>query len=242
MERNPKAGPEKAEVKSEPLLTIGEVVRQLQGDFPGLSITKVRYLEDRGLVAPARSKGRYRKYTKADVRSLRTVLTLQRDEYLPLEVIRQRVGHAASSELGRSLASAGSAARSTLSLDREEPLYTIEDITGATGVGEDFVHTLEEYRLIERVGQSGAVYTDSALETVRICHQLSRFQLEPRNLRLVGSSAEREAALVQQITAAALRSTHPDKKEYGAKMVEDIGSLFSQLNHLLLCKELRRLL
>ena len=79
------------ESKTAPCSTIGQVVDQLKPDFPDLSITKVRYLEDRGLLAPSRTPGRYRKYSAADVRRLRTILTLQRDEYLPLEVIRERV-------------------------------------------------------------------------------------------------------------------------------------------------------
>src|SRR4030042_1411625 len=87
----------------ERLLTIGQAVRELQSDFPDLSISKVRYLEDRGLVAPTRSKGRYRKYDKADVRSLRGILTMQRDEYLPLEVIRQRLERTGPPGLGRAL-------------------------------------------------------------------------------------------------------------------------------------------
>jgi DNA-binding transcriptional MerR regulator len=76
-------------------LTIGQVVDQLKPDFPDLSITKVRYLEDRGLVTPSRTPGRYRKYTGADIRRLRTILTLQRDQYLPLEIIRESLGPAA---------------------------------------------------------------------------------------------------------------------------------------------------
>ncbi|MBN1631091.1 MAG: MerR family transcriptional regulator, partial [Thermoleophilia bacterium] len=70
------------EPSSERLLTIGQVVAQLQPDFPDLTITKVRYLEDRGLLSPVRTKGRYRKYAAVDVRRLRTILALQRDEYL----------------------------------------------------------------------------------------------------------------------------------------------------------------
>ena len=225
---------------SEPVFNIGYVVEQLQADFPDLSISKVRYLEDRGLLAPARSKGRYRKYTKADIRTLRTVLTLQRDEYLPLEVIRQRVQQSAvSGALGSPQARSASL---SASLRREEPLYSAKEICETTGVGEPFLQDLEEYRLIERFPGSGTGYTDTDLEIVRVCHLLSRFQVEPRNLRLLSSSAEREAALVEQVATTALRSTHPDKKEYGQKLVEELGSLFSQLNHLLLYRELRRLL
>jgi hypothetical protein len=86
------------------------------------------------------------------------------------------------------------------------------------------------------------VFTDSDLEIARICHVLVRFGVEPRNLRLLGSSVEREAALVEQLTTPSLKSAHADKREYGEKMVEDLGSLLSQLMHLLLFKELRKLL
>ena len=85
--------PDRAAAKARPerLLTIGQLVGQLQDEFPDLTITKVRYLEDRGLLTPVRTPGGYRKYSAADVRRLRTVLALQRDEYLPLDVIRERV-------------------------------------------------------------------------------------------------------------------------------------------------------
>ena len=86
--------------RAERLLTIGQVVKLLQAEFPDLSITKVRYLEDRGLLSPTRTKGRYRKYDPADVRRLRMILTLQRDEYLPLEVIRQRVDRSTAASPG----------------------------------------------------------------------------------------------------------------------------------------------
>ena len=81
---------------SEKLLTIGQLVRELQAEFPDLSISKVRYLEDRGLIAPERSKGRYRKFSKDDMRRLRSILAMQRDEYLPLEVISHRLDQATS--------------------------------------------------------------------------------------------------------------------------------------------------
>ena len=223
------------------LLTIGQVVDQLKSDFPDLSITKVRYLEDRGLLAPSRTPGRYRKYSGADVRRLRAILTLQRDQYLPLEVIRERVDVPSSGLLGQSFtASAGLGAG--LSLKREDEVYTQEEFCENAGIDAVFLRLLVEYRLIERRGQQGAVFTEGDLEIARICHLLVRFGVEPRNLRLLGSSVEREAALVEQISAPTLRSAHADKREYGEKMVEDLGSLLSQLMQLLLYKELRKLL
>ena len=223
------------------LLTIGQVVDQLKSDFPDLSITKVRYLEDRGLLAPSRTPGRYRKYSGAEVRRLRAILTLQRDQYLPLEVIRERVDAPFSGLLGQPFAS--SAARgASLNLKREDAVYTQEELCENAGVDAAFLRPLVEYRLIERRGQQGAVFTDGDLDIARICHLLVRFGVEPRNLRLLGSSVEREAALVEQISTPSLRSAHADKREYGEKMVEDLGSLLSQLMQLLLYKELRKLL
>jgi DNA-binding transcriptional MerR regulator len=222
------------------LLTIGQVVDELKPDFPDLSITKIRYLEDRGLLSPSRTPGRYRKYSGADIRRLRTILTLQRDQYLPLEVIRERV-ETPSAVLGQQLATSarlGGAA----SLKREDTVYTQEEVCENAGTDASFLRLLLEYRLIERRAQQGTAFTEGDLETARICQLLVRFGVEPRNLRLLGSSVEREAALVEQITTPSLRSTHPDKREYGEKMVEDLGALLSQLMQLLLYKELRKLL
>jgi DNA-binding transcriptional MerR regulator len=211
-------------------LTIGQVVDQLKQDFPDLSITKVRYLEDRGLLAPSRTPGRYRKYSSAEIRRLRTILTLQRDQYLPLDVIRDRVDSPSSSLLTQPL-SASSRFSTAAGLKREDAVYTQEEICENAGIDAAFLRLLLEYRLLDRRAQQGTVFTDSDLEIVRICHMLVRFGVEPRNLRLLSSSVEREAALVEQLTAPSLKSAHPDKYEYGEKMVEDLGSLLSQLMH-----------
>lgn len=224
------------------LLTIGQVVTLLKPDFPDLSITKVRYLEDRGLLSPTRTPGGYRKYNSSDVRRLRTILTLQRDEYLPLDVIRQRVDRALLPTSGTPLDPEAAPIQTTRVLKREEPVYTWEEAPKAAGVDDEFFRTLAEFHLVDRTTASGPSLGESDLEIARICHLLSRFGLEPRNLRLLSSSVEREAALIEQITTPALKSTHPDKREYGEKMLQDLGALLSQLLHLLLYKELRKLL
>lgn len=232
-----------AKARPERLLTIGQLVGQLQDEFPDLTITKVRYLEDRGLLTPVRTPGGYRKYSAADVRRLRTILALQRDEYLPLGVIRERLDRGTAAVIGRHLKSPAAAGGSGPSLRPEEAAYTWEEACEAAGVDEQFLRMLAEYRLIHRpTQQSGAVLTDSDLEITRICQVLARYGVEPRNLRLLSSSVEREAALLEQVAAPGLRSTHPDRREYGERTLEDLGALLSQLLHLLLFKELRDLL
>ncbi|MGI5939590.1 MAG: MerR family transcriptional regulator [Thermoleophilia bacterium] len=228
--------------RPEKLWSIGQVVEQLRPDFPDLSITKLRYLEDRGLLTPLRTPGRYRKYGAADIRRLRTILTLQRDEYLPLDVIRQRVDRGAALGAGRPLDPMATPLRTGAVLKREKPIYSWDEAPEAAGVDADFFRILAEYRLVDRSGQSGPVLTESDLEIARICHLLAGFGVEPRNLRLLSSSVEREAALIEQVTMPSLRSTHPEKRAHGEKMLDDLGALLSQLLHLLLYKELRKLL
>jgi DNA-binding transcriptional MerR regulator len=240
--RPARAGDTVPAAEAERLLTIGQVVKLLQPDFPDLSITKLRYLEDRRLLAPTRTKGRYRKYGTSDVRRLKTILSLQRDEYLPLEVIRQKVDHSALASTGASIDPAVLTGRTSTVLRREEPVYSLEELCQTLNVQPQFLDTLLEYRLIDRAASSGPAFTENDLETVRICHLLTRFGVEPRNLRLLGSSTEREATVIEQIVTPSLRSAHADKREYGEKMLSDLGALFSQLLHLLLYKELRHLL
>jgi DNA-binding transcriptional MerR regulator len=226
------------QVRGERLLTIGQVVDQLRPEFSDLSITKVRYLEDRGLLSPARTPGRYRKYNTSDVRRLRTILTLQRDEYLPLEVIRERVQRGAGAHFGQPLHTPGQAGTAA-ALRREEATYSWEEVHESAGLDDDLLKTLAEYHLIERPDDSGSSLTETDVEIARICHALARFGVEPRNLRLLHSSAEREASMIEQVAAPSLLSTHPDKREQGERMLEELGALVSQLLTLLLYKELR---
>jgi DNA-binding transcriptional MerR regulator len=221
------------------LCSIGQLVRELQGEFPDLSVSKVRYLEDRGLIAPQRTKGKYRKYSRDDVRTLRSILAMQRDEYLPLDIIRQRLE---ASVAGVSASPVRSSLTPTISLAREAVLYTLENLCDALGVEEEFILGLLEYRLVERASEDGPAFTESDLDTARICQRLARFQVEPRHLRVLSSAAERQAGLVEQVVTPALRSVHQDRKEYGIETVQELGALFTQLTQLLLRKELRNIL
>lgn len=226
-------------------LTIGRVVALLQPEFPDLSITKVRYLEDRGLLSPGRSPGGYRKYSMEDVHLLRTVLRLQRDEYLPLEVIKQRLERAATLTSGQPAACTALSLRSPENLKREEPVYGWEEAAKHSGSSLTLLRTLVEYRLVQpsqTMGESGAQFTETDVEIARICNSLARFGLEPRNLRLLASSAEREGALILQLVTPFLRSTHRDRREYGEELLRDLAVLYAELMRLLLFKELQQAL
>jgi DNA-binding transcriptional MerR regulator len=226
---------------AERLLSIGQLVKELQSDFPDLSISKVRYLEDRGLLTPQRTKGKYRKFSRADLRTLRGVLAMQRDQYLPLDVIRQRVEAAQPGGVGN-MTSSTLTSSPTMSLAQEGASYTMQELYEELGLDEDFVLGLIEFRLIDRSSDTGPAFTESDLETARICQRLGRFQVEPRHLRVLSSAVERQAGLVEQVATPALRSGHADRQEYGLETVQELGALFAQLTQLLLRRELRRVL
>ncbi len=221
-------------------MTIGQLVGALEPEFPGLSISKVRYLEDRGLLAPRRTPSGYRTYGPIDVRRLRTILTLQRDEFLPLDVIQERLDRGTATPLGRRLSRVRSR-ESVETLHQEEQSFTWQQAAELIEVDEDFLRELADYHLIaERRGGEGRL-TDTDLDIARMCRLLARFGLEPRNLRLLRSSVEREVALLEQVVLPDLRSSHSDRRAQGEQTLQDLASLLSQLVDHLLYKEVRRL-
>jgi DNA-binding transcriptional MerR regulator len=221
-------------------LTIGRLVRTLQEEFPQLTISKVRYLEDRGLVTPRRTQGGYRTFGPEDVRRLRAILTLQRDDFLPLDVIQQRLERGIASPTGRRLRS-GPAGEVAETLHRHERTFTWDEAADMTGIDVALLRQLSEHRLVEGgLGGEGRL-TETDLEIARMCGLLARFGVEPRNLRLLRSSVEREAALLEQVVAPDLRSPHQDRRAKGEQTLQDLATLLTQLLDHLLYKELRRL-
>lgn len=221
-------------------LSIGQLVRVLKGEFPNLSISKVRYLEDRGLLDPHRTPSGYRAYASEDLQRLRIILALQRDEFLPLDVIQERLERGTAASLGRRLRQAPAGATSD-SLRVEERSLSWEEAAKTSGIPPSFLQQLSEYRLIEARRSDEGHLTETDLDIARMCHLLSRFGVEPRNLRLLRSTVEREAALLEQVVAGDLRSAHEDRRRQGERTLQDLASLLSQLVDHLLYKELRRL-
>src|SRR3954466_9813575 len=228
-------------------LTIGAVCKQLEREFPDISISKIRYLEDQKLLTPRRTQGGYRLYTAGDVDRLRTILRLQRDEFLPLRVIRQELasGRAASDQMP----SSGSKAPDPRALRRTRvgvsgggALYRLQEVLDETGADAKLVRELEEYGVIKGTRQEGEVlYDDTEKEIIRAVTELSRFGVGGRNLRVFRTSADREAALLEQILAPSLRSRNPDRRKEAVEALENLASIASHLKHLLLIRDLRKL-
>jgi DNA-binding transcriptional MerR regulator len=222
-------------------LTIGAVSKLLAREFPDISISKIRYLEDQKLVSPRRTQGGYRLYSPADVSRLRTILRLQRDEFLPLRVIRQELASGRSAEGGQPEEIDQRPRR--ISLDAAgEVLHSLDEVIETTGADERLVRELEEHGMVRGSGRAGArTYGAIERDIVRAASELTRFGVAPRNLRVFRTSAEREASLLEQLLGPALRSRNRERRKEAIETLESLAALVSHLQNLLLVRDLRRL-
>jgi DNA-binding transcriptional MerR regulator len=236
-------------------LTIGAVCKQLSQEFPDISISKIRYLEDQKLLSPRRTPGGYRLYAQSDVSRLRTILRLQRDEFLPLRVIRQELA-AGRAENDRDAPAAAQAQpapaetarpgaalrRITFSLRDRGALYSLEDVVEETGAEPRLVAELEDFGIVQGELRGGTRYYDETeREIVRAVTELARYGVGGRNLRVFKTSADRESALLQQILAPSLRSRNPERRKEAIEALENLAAVASHLKHLLLVRDLRRI-
>jgi DNA-binding transcriptional MerR regulator len=228
--------------RSRKALTIGAVCKLLSREFPDISISKIRYLEDQKLVSPRRTQGGYRLYSQTDVLRLRTILRLQRDEFLPLRVIRQELASGRGAAEGETPADFDQRGR-RISLDRSaETVHTLDQIVEETGTDERLVRELEEHGLVRGDGRGGERSYDSIeRDIVRAVVELTRYGVAPRNLRVFRTSAEREASLLEQLLGPALRSRNRERRKEAIETLESLATLVSHLQNLLLVRDLRRL-
>src|SRR6476646_5881405 len=224
--------PEPPEAPSEPprqkAVTIGAVCKALVQEFPDISISKIRYLEDQKLLTPRRTQGGYRLYTQTDI--------------LPLRVIRQEL---AGGRTDREVAPSGDgrALRRTMVTTRDAgALYSLEDVVEETGADATLVRELVEFGVIKGDVRGGTRYYDETeREIVRAVSELGRYGVGGRNLRVFRSSADREAQLLQSILAPALRSRNPERRKEAIEALENLASVTSHLKHLLLIRDLRNI-
>jgi DNA-binding transcriptional MerR regulator len=212
-------------------LRIGEVVRRLSEEFPDISISKVRYLEDEGLVTPRRTQGGYRLFSEDDVERLQIVLRLQRDEFLPLRVIREELDAAGPKERKRRKPTALGAAVETITFDE---LCERAQITAELG------RELDEFGLLQPRGTGAAKrYPEDDADVAATCAHLQRFGVSPRHLRTFRTAAGRQAALLDQLVTPALRSRSLERRSQGLRELEQLAALVSELSSLFFWRDLR---
>jgi DNA-binding transcriptional MerR regulator len=192
-------------------------------------------------LAPRRTSGGYRLYSQADVERLRAILRMQRDEFLPLRVIRQELATGDFGGADRRGANVA-VARRAASVDAPVQTLTQEELLEQAGVAEELLRELGEFGIVQPQRRDGRlVYDETDLEIVRAAGELSRFGVAGRNLRVFRTSADREAALLEQLVGAALRSRSQARRKEAVENLESLAGICGHLKHLLLVRDLRRL-
>jgi DNA-binding transcriptional MerR regulator len=214
------------------LRTIGAVCEELRGDFPDVSVSKIRYLEEQGLIAPRRTRGGYRLFSPEDVERLTTILRLQRDEFLPLRVIREELdGPGAAAERTR---------RRSPGLTGAEGEIDLAELCERASVAPDFVRDLEEFGVVvSRVEGGERVYRESEADVAAACARLARFGIDARHLRTFATAGARQASLVEQIVAPGLRSRNAERRKGALDDLEALARAAQELSYLVFVRNLR---
>ena len=216
------------------LHTIGAVCARLQPEFADISISKIRYLEDQGLLTPKRTRGGYRLFSEDDVERLETILRLQRDEFLPLRVIRE--------ELSAGGAAAERKRRPPAGLGELEQELDLAELCERAGIDGELARALEEFGLLApRIEAGERRYRESDAEIAAACGRLARYGIDARHLRTFRNSAGREAGLLEQLVAPALRARNPERRKSGLDDLQALAEASQELSRLLFWRELRAL-
>jgi DNA-binding transcriptional MerR regulator len=229
-------------------MSIGEVLTQLRPEFPDVTISKIRFLEEQGLVEPERAASGYRKFTPSDIQRLRYVLSRQRDQYLPLRVIREHldaidrgldpeglvVGAPRGPRLVDEPDSSGRYphAGRELRLSRKELLETAQ-ITPAQ------LNALESHGLVTARATTGQ-YDADAVVIARTAAELAAFGIEPRHLRAFRTAADREAGLVEQVVAPLRRQRDTEAAARAEETAREVAAACLRLHAALVKTALER--
>jgi DNA-binding transcriptional MerR regulator len=213
------------------MLRIGEVVNRLSDEFPDISISKIRFLEDEGLLNPQRTRGGYRLFSEEDLERLTTILRLQRDEFLPLRVIRDELSAPGVSERKR---------RRPSGLSERVREIDLDELCRRAGVTPDFARELESFGLLAASGSGGDKrYPETDADVAAVCAQLTRYGIDARHLRTFRTATDRESALLEQLVAPALRSRNAERRGAGLQDLQSLAELAQELTALLLWRDVR---
>jgi DNA-binding transcriptional MerR regulator len=213
------------------LLRIGEVVSRLSDEFPDISISKIRFLEDERLLNPQRTRGGYRLFSEEDLERLTTILRLQRDEFLPLRVIRDELAAPGVSERKR---------RRPTGLTERVREIDFDELCRRAAVPPEFARDLDSFGLLAARGSGGDKrYPETDADVAAVCAQLTRFGVDARHLRTFRTATDRETALLEQLVAPALRSRNAERRGAGLQDLQSLTELAQELTALLLWREVR---
>ena len=215
-------------------LTIGAVCKELKPEFNDVSISKIRYLEEQKLLNPLRTQGGYRLYRREDIERLRTILQLQRDEFLPLKVIRQEIEGSGTVARSRER-KARRSMRSEVAVDARR--VDRSELLRETGLDDVAFAELQSYGIF--TSDEDGLYGESEVEIVKICQRMAEFGLGPRHVRQLYTGVQRVAGLLDQVLAPALRSRNAERREQGLDELAQLAGLSAELTERLLVRDVK---
>ena len=215
-------------------LTIGAVCKELKPEFNDVSISKIRYLEEQKLLNPLRTQGGYRLYRREDIERLRTILQLQRDEFLPLKVIRQEIEGSGTVARSRER-KARRSMRSEVAVDARR--VDRSELLRETGLDDVAFAELQSYGIV--TSDEDGLYGESEVAIVKICQRRAEFGLGPRHVRQLYTGVQRVAGLLDQVLAPALRSRNAERREQGLDELAQLAGLSAELTERLLVRDVK---
>jgi DNA-binding transcriptional MerR regulator len=232
--------------------SIGEVLVSVKTEFPDITISKIRFLEAEGLIEPERTPSGYRKFYADDVDRLKSILRMQRDEYLPLKVIKERLlkqdvegedgveADEASADGGDASGNGQASAAEEIAEAPTGLQMSIEEMSAATGVDRERIKELEGYGIVCSHGPDGARYYDGDDYIIlSIVKDFFRFGIEPRHLTMYKHSTDREANFFEALVAPTLRQKNPDARRAAAQTLADLSVTSRKFKQALLRTTLR---
>jgi len=223
--------------------SIGEVLVSVKTEFPDITISKIRFLEAEGLIEPERTPSGYRKFYVQDVDKLKSILRMQRDEYLPLKVIKERLlkGEDGDEESIAGVDGNGSTGAAEELADAPTGLQmSIEEMSAATGIERERIRELESYGIVCSHGPEGARYYDGDDYIVlSIVKDFFRYGVEPRHLTMYKHFTEREATFFETIVAPTLRQKNPDARRAASDALAELATTSRKFKQALLRTNLR---
>lgn len=225
-----------AKESNERRLRIGQVCKLLVDEFPDVSISKLRFLQDKGIVQPERTSGGYRSYSKEDVEALRIALRMQRDEFMPLRVIKDELRRRITTgDKGSSLNKIHTPAKAGEAFFQDpQPTVSVEALLRSSGVSVEFLEECRKAGIVKgRVNDAGqARFTRAEVELMSVAASLHRLGLDVRHLRQAAMVSTRYGAIVEQYGSAILRAPGNEQHERALKVLEKLTSELSQFMHL----------
>jgi DNA-binding transcriptional MerR regulator len=227
--------------------SIGEVLVAVKTEFPDITISKIRFLESEGLITPERTPSGYRKFYVDDVDRLKSILRMQRDEYLPLKVIKERLvrsdaeGEGSEVELeGASADGEGTSVSEELAEAPTGLQMSLEEMSAATGVDRERIKELESFGIVCTHGPEGGRYYDGEDYIVlSIVKDFLRHGIEPRHLTMYKHFADRESSFFEALVAPTLRQRNPDARRAATQTLTDLSVTSRKFKQALLRNALR---